>query len=216
MNLIPTSREPSLRRWLLARLMKLINANATGYWYRWKDILLHRYGVPDGFDTQRLEAPCWSCGGTGWWGTDGNGCECCDCVDGVHHVTRTKLWRWQIEGFVFHRPDEARIWNDSELVAIERTVFDDEHNKWHRRIIGRVQHRPTHPALSREAEAWLLLLLGQYRSLSAWMRGAGSSLPSPCWWLPMCAVRSAICFLTSLPARCRRAWWSYKTRDLPF
>lgn len=207
MNLVPTSHEPSLRRWLLAQLMRLINANPTGYWYRWKDILLHLYGVPDGFDTQRLEAPCWTCGGAG---------DCYDCDDGVHHITRTKLWRWQIEGLVFHRPDEARIWNDSELQAIERLAQEGVGAPWRRRIIGRVKHRPTHPALSREAEAWLLLILGQYRTLSAWMRGAGSSLPSPCWWLPMCALRHALFVLTSLPARCRRAWQNYKNRDIPF
>lgn len=207
MNLIPISREPSLRRWILARLMRLINANPTGYWYRWKDILLHLYGEEDGFDTQRLEAPCWTCGGDG---------DCYDCDEGVHHVTRTKLWRWQIEGHVFHRPDEARIYTDDELNAIERWAQEGLGAKWHRRIIGRVAHRPTPPALSREAEAWLLLILGQYRSLGRWLQGAGSSHLAPCWWLPFSAVRAALLTLRSIPAQCRRVWMNYQSRDIPF
>jgi len=202
MNLIPTSREPSLRRWILAWLMRLINANPTGYWYQWKDALLHWYGEKDGFDTQWIEALCWTCGGEG---------DCWDCDEGVHHVTRTRLWRWQIEGHVFHRPGDTKIWNDSELSALELTVPG-----WHRRIIGRVTHRPTPPALSREAEAWLLLLLGQYRSLGRWLQGAESSHLAPCWWLPFSAVRAALFTLRSIPAQCRRAWRNYQNHDIPF
>lgn len=209
MNLIPTTKEPSLRRWLLAQLMRLINANPTGYWYRWKDILLHLYGEEDGFDTQRLEAPCWTCGGAG---------DCYDCDEGIHHVTRTKLWRWTIEGFVFHRPDEAKIYTDSELNAIERWAQEGLGAPWHSRIIGRVRHRPTPACVSREAEAWLLLMLGRYKTLGQWFGGAGSSHLKPCAWLPLSAIRALVITLKHLPANCRRAWRHIQNRksDIPF
>ena len=158
MNLIPTlseQPEPSLRRWLLAQLMRLVNANPPPRWYDHdKPILLHYYGRADGYDLQRIEALCWSCGGKG---TDDCG-ECFDCVNGIHHVTRMKLDRYVIEGVVFHQLG-GKIWDDATL---QEWSEEPGFRRW---ITGRVKHRPTPLAVSLEAHAWIALLTGHYRAV---------------------------------------------------
>lgn len=205
MNLMPTSRQPALRRQLLARLMRLANANSAGPWYQWKDILLATYAEGDGFDSQRYEAPCWHCDSNGWVGDSDSGYECDHCNDGVHHITRTLLSRHSIDGHVFHRPMQT-LANDESL------SYAEESPQFRRRITGLVKHRETSWEASREAEAWILLITGSYRSLWRWLNGAGASLAGP--GLPMNTVQ----WLLHQPDRLRMAWrkWKFRRDDIPF
>ena len=207
MNLIPQGHEPSLRRWLLAHLMRIANRNGHPQWYAWKTRLLECYAVADGFDTQRYEAPCWSCGGSG---VDEVG-ECQDCTDGVHHVTRTVLHRFVIEGLVFHQITRNRIWDDGELEAFE------EHPAWKNRTTTKKHSKETTQAASMEAEAWILLLCGGYRALWRWLNGAGPCYAFPGY--PLGTLRWLIVRtrqLRFLPQRLRNAWRWWQARDLPF
>jgi hypothetical protein len=199
MNLIPfvsEQPEPSLRRSVLGWLMRLVNRNPHRLWYVWKSRLLLFYGAEDGFDTQRYEAPCWTCGGSG---ADDYG-SCDDCYEGVHHVTRTMLRRHVVEGMLFHQVVETgRIWDDAALEELEAL------EAWHRRLTGRVRHRATSERVSREAEAWMLLVLGQYRGLWQWLNGAGVQWQEHVG-LPMVTLR----FVLTRPKLWRRRlsqWW---------
>lgn len=207
MNIIPQGSQPSIRRWMLAQLMRIANRNGHPQWYAWKTILLDCYATPDGFDTQRYEAPCWSCGGSG---VDEIG-ECFDCNDGVHHVTRTVLYRYVIEGLVFHQIGRGRIYHDEELEAFE------ELPEWHRRITTTKGPKGTSQAASMEAEAWILLLCGGYKTLWKWLNGAG--LCYTFFGYPLGSVRWLIVHTRQLrfvPQRLRNMWMCWKNRDIPF
>mgnify|MGYP000140150340 FL=1 len=210
MNLVPSIDQqpaPSLRRWILAQLMRIANRNGHPMWYAMKTRLLGFYAAPDGFDTQRYEAPCWSCGGSG---VDEIG-ECQDCSDGVHHVTRTLLHRFVIEGLVFHQIGRVRIYHDDELEAFEDVP------KWRKRITTTKGPKGTSQAASMEAEAWILLLCGGYRALWKWLNGAGlcyAFAGYPLGTLRWLIVRTRQ--LRFLPQRLRNAWIRWQTRDVPF
>ena len=210
MNIVPSIRQqpaPSLRRWILAQLMRIANRNGHPQWYAWKTRLLDFYATPDGFDTQRYEAPCWSCGGSG---VDEIG-ECQDCSDGVHHVTRTLLHRFVIEGLVFHQIGRVRIYHDEELEAFEDLPG------WQRRIMTTKGPKGTSQAASMEAEAWILLLCGGYKTLWHFLNGAG--LCYTFFGYPLGSLRWLIVRtrrLQFLPQRMRNAWMRWQTRDVPF
>lgn len=208
MNLIPQGTEPSLRRCILAALMRIANRNGHPQWYAWKTRLLECYAERDGFDTQRYEAPCWTCGGAGG---DGMG-ECWDCTGGVHHVTRTVLTRYVIEGYVFHQVNHySRPMNDLELCAMENCPG------FRGRLTGKKSSKGTSQAASMEAEAWILLLCGGYRTLWRWLCGSG--LAYSFYGYPLGTIRALIMAakrVTLLPRRVRNAWWQWRNRDLPF
>jgi hypothetical protein len=207
MNLIPQGTTPSLRRCILAALMRIANRNGHPQWYAWKTRLLECYAERDGFDTQRYEAPCWTCGGTG---VDDMG-ECFDCNEGVHHVTRTVLTRYVIEGYVFHQLNRTRIDTDEDLDAIEHA------DGWRNRLTGKKSSKGTSQAASMEAEAWILLLCGGYRTLWRWLCGSG--LAYSFYGYPLGTIRALIMAakrVPLLPQRLRNAWWQWKNRDLPF
>lgn len=211
MNLIPSIEQqpaPSFRRWILAQLMRIANRNGHPQWYAWKTKLLQFYATRDGFDTQRYEAPCWNCVG----GTDYTGNECWSCNAGVHHITRTVLNRFIIEGLVFHQIAGYRVENDNALCRFE-TLPD-----WRKRITTLKRSKGTSVAASMEAEAWILLLCGGYRALWKWLNGDGLSTYAfagyPLGTLRWLIVRTRQ--LRLLPQRLRNAWIRWQTRDLPF
>lgn len=207
MNLIPQGTEPSLRRCILAALMRIANRNGHPQWHAWKTRLLECYATRDGFDTQRYEAPCWTCGGAG--GDDMG--ECWDCNDGVHHITRTVLTRHVIEGYVFHQINRQRLYTDEDLDTVEQV------DGWRRRLTGRKSSKGTSIAASMEAEAWILLLCGGYRNLWRWLGGSGLSYSF--YGYPLGTVRSLIMAgkrIFRLPVRLRYAWLCWRNRHVPF
>lgn len=151
--LISESRLPSLRRALLARLMRLANSNPCRIrWYPLKDKLCYHFGQADGYDVQEIQAECWHC----VKGIDHTGNECYSCNNGVHHITRTALQRYVIEGFVFHRP-LAKIDSKEEFIELSREAETV--------ILRRITHRYVNPAASREALLWIYLIMcGEGRS----------------------------------------------------
>lgn len=210
MNLIPSpakQSEPSFRRWLLAQLMRIANRNGHPRWYACKTRLLAFYASPDGFDTQRYEAPCWNCVG----GTDYTGNECWQCNAGVHHITRTMLHRYVIEGVVFHQIARFRIFYDEELDAIEHL------EGWSgRRITTKKGPGKTSVAASMEAEAWILLLCGGYRALWQWLNGAGLAYRFVGY--PLGTLRWLLTRPREWRYRLHRAWadWRLSRGDVPF
>lgn len=141
------SRLPSLRRALLAHLMRVANSNPCRHrWYPIKDTLCWAFALDDGYDVQEIHAECWHCVN----GIDYTGNECYSCNAGVHHITRTALRRFVIEGFVFHRP-LWRIESKEEFIELSREAKTV--------IRHRITHRPRSEAASREAFFWILLLM---------------------------------------------------------
>lgn len=151
--LISESRLPSLRRAVLARLMRLANSNPCRIrWYPLKDKLCYHFGQADGYDVQEIQAECWHC----VKGICADGNECWSCNDGVHHITRTALLRYVIEGHIFHRP-LARIDSKEEFIELSREAETV--------ILRRITHRPVSEAASREALLWIYLIMwGEGRS----------------------------------------------------
>ena len=136
---------PSLRLGLLGWLMHVANASrAQGDdWYSLKNELLARYGVADGYDTQRIEATCHDCLGHG----------CRRCSNGVHHITRTMLNRWTLQGYHFHTLGRTKLTED-ELEVLRAA------NPLHTHYTTHVQHGPgINEKASREAFLWLVLLI---------------------------------------------------------
>lgn len=131
-----TTHIPSLRRWLLGAVMHLANHNSDDVWYRLKKSLLLKYGQQEGYAVQTVKAGCWVC--------DGTGCSRCD--NGVHHITRTKLRIWNVEGWIFHTP-EASFYSqhafDLAAVGAQEVIKD---RIWKR-----------HSRADNEAMLWLLL-----------------------------------------------------------
>lgn len=153
MNLIPTPAKqplPSLRRTLLAHLCRIANANRNPWWYHIKDHLLQTYAVRDGYDVQRIEANCHTCYGTGQ--TEHG--ECWNCTDGIHHVVRYILLRWNFEGITFHRPG-------TKLVSEQH--FEHARAGAQNVFTSRLAHRDISPATSQEARLWILILTGIYK-----------------------------------------------------
>lgn len=77
----------------------LILANAGFYsekklFYRIKDQILERFGIPDGYDLQIIEHYCYAC--------DGLGCFRCD--KGVWDRKKWYLLRYKLGSHVFHQP----------------------------------------------------------------------------------------------------------------
>ena len=151
--LISESPLPSLRRAVLARLVRLANSNPCRFrWYPLKEKLCFHFAQANGYDVQEIHAECWHC----VKGTLPCGNECWSCNDGIHHITRTALQRYNIEGHIFHRP-LARI--DSKQTFVE--LSHDAQTV----ITHRITHRPVSPAASREALLWIYLIMwGENRS----------------------------------------------------
>lgn len=104
-NLFAPQRWPLQVR-LIARLLWL--ANCEPWWaikhrfYAMKQRIVERWGVRDGLDYQEIVKPCWSCEGTGGLWEPG-GCYKCQ-GDGIYARFWVALERWQLAGYVFHRP----------------------------------------------------------------------------------------------------------------
>lgn len=150
MNLIPTLAQqpgPSLRRCLLGWLMRIANRHPLHRWYDNKNLLLCHYGENDGFDLQTVHATCWTCGG------DEDGCQDCDYC-GIHHTTRTILWRRIVGTCVFHTPGST--WKPSLAPFLEAA------DGFRANLHGRITHRPTDHRAAREAIGAILLLCGCY------------------------------------------------------
>lgn len=78
--------------------LRLANAGAYCHkreFYQVKDHLLEQYGVPDGYDLQIIEDPCYNCNGTGCW----------RCDKGVWARRTFYLLRFRIGSHVFHKPE---------------------------------------------------------------------------------------------------------------
>lgn len=161
MNLFPHDlTTPSLRLTLLARIMQVANARPefmSDQWYSLKTRLIKRFGSPDGYDTQRLEASCHECAGTG---KDLLGHTCRRCDNGVHHITRTLLSRWKIQDTVFHQIEKSKL-TEAELANIR-----SHHPALHHHFTARIIHPPGFGAkASREALLWLTLSFDGVRAL---------------------------------------------------
>lgn len=198
--LISESRLPSLRRTVLARLMRLANSNPCRIrWYPIKDKLCYLFGQADGYDVQEIQAECWHC----VKGICADGNECWSCNDGVHHITRTALLRYVIEGHVFHRP-LARIDSKEEFIELSREAETV--------ILRRITHRPVSEAASREALLWIYLIMwGEGRSWQhLWMelrKGPTYNTFSP--FLPLLTIATLIQYHS------RRAY-AYRLKNLLF
>ncbi|MBN8422882.1 MAG: hypothetical protein J0L73_28495 [Verrucomicrobia bacterium] len=151
----PTIHEqqaPSLRRALLAHLMRVANSNPCRQrWYPLKDKLCWHFGLLDGYDVQEVRAPCWRC--TDGYTEEG---ECGYCHEGVHHITRTALARFDVEGLIFHRPS-YKIESKAEFQELSTGAVQV--------LRHRITHRPRSEAASREAMLWIyLIFFGHARS----------------------------------------------------
>ncbi len=136
---LPPHHIPSLRRWLLGALMSIANRQREPSWYQLKAKLLPRFGMEVGYDLQIVKNKCWNCDGTG----------CRRCSSGVYSITRTKLQRWSVGGWVMHTPVKTIHF---------REEFDALTPGAHSVIHHRIRHWGTLPKLSPELQLWFLLL----------------------------------------------------------
>lgn len=134
---------------LRVRLLHLANARPPMLrteFYALKDRLLNRYGLPTGYEWQRIEKACW-----GPWGSDG--CEGSDCPrcggTGVFETVWCELRRWEWAGYRFFQPTGRRKWN-APLEPVN--------------IVGRIDHAD-YGLKSAEAALWLYLFCGEWRLL---------------------------------------------------
>lgn len=209
----PTIHEqqaPSLRRTVLAHLMRVANSNPCRQrWYPLKDKLCWHFGLDDGYDVQEVRAECWRC-------TDGyteEGYECGYCNEGIHHITRTKLTRFNIEGIIFHRPS-AKISCEAEFQFLSTGAVNV--------LTRRITHRPRSEAASRESLLWIyLIFFGHARSWKILLSELRTGPTYPFHlFRPLLGLSSLIqwtlCHLSPHPYR--RWWFAFKNRhnDIPF
>lgn len=85
----------------------LCNCSTFSYkqsFYAFKARFLHRFGTPDGWDEQRINHECWTCGGTGLF--EGHStCRRCD-GEGIYRTSFVWLARYELAGRIYHIPDE--------------------------------------------------------------------------------------------------------------
>ncbi|WP_395736303.1 hypothetical protein [Prosthecobacter sp.] len=184
--------------------MQAANSNGDADWYRLKTILLHRYGrreVNSGYDLQRIEAECWTCGGSG----DYHSATCRSCAGfGIHHVTRTVLGRWWVEDTLFHQIQERSISQSrlQELKPGARNFFTE-----------RMPRREIDPRTSREAHLWLLVLtvpqLGSELLWEALWRGGCYCTPG---LRPMCQLQRFVFWLRMFPKALEKRLEACKAR----
>ena len=191
---------PSLRRWLLSRLMAMANANPSHDWYTLKSILLLVYGRRDitGYDLQRIEAECYRCEGSG----------CRHCVDGIHHITRTVLERWFIEDRLFHQLHLTRLTeNQFERYKPQAKTF----------FTSRVQRRRVSPRLSGEAFLWLLLYVAPDIGWHPFWKSVLRPVSMYCTPGPYPLLHlQRLCFnLRFFPSTLHRIWDRLRTRLYP-
>ena len=181
---------PSLRRWLLARLMAIANANPTRDWYAIKSILLLIYGNMDktGYDLQRIEAECYRCEGEG----------CSYCSDGIHHITRTVLERWFIEDRLFHQ---------LYLTRLTEGQFERYKSSAKTLLTARVRHRSIDERTSREASLWLLLYVAPDIGWKPFWKtlNSGGCHCTP-GFRPLIQIQRALFTLRFAPSRITRTW----------
>ena len=87
-------------------------ANAGSYYdktlnfYPFKARFLKRFGNCDGWDSQEVDHLCWTCDGTGSFGSGLNAQTCRSCGgDGVHHTNFHWLHRYELGGRIYHVPE---------------------------------------------------------------------------------------------------------------
>lgn len=122
--------------------------------YALKELLLKRFGAPDGFDVQYIRLECWDCDGTGKLYMDGiNFGEpariyigpCRRCTNGAYREFWVRLERHTLGKYLFHIPKE-RYSHDPGLTT-QRPVIE-----------GHVKHHNYPSHLPFEAALWLFLV----------------------------------------------------------
>lgn len=112
--------------------------------YAMKEQILRRFGTLCALDTQHIVKPCWGCDGRGRrpnrWGVPD---VCGRCWgSGIFHERFVLLERWNLGGWIFHRPAcDLPASTDRASVTIR----------------GRIEHY-SYGAWSKEAQCWLALL----------------------------------------------------------
>lgn len=176
--------------------------------YRFKDRFLMIFGIPDGYDLQRLKLECNGCDGTGRWGRwrsdGGEFCRRCN-GSGVFEWRHVKLVRYDVQGLTFHRPEWISGDTFAELSAGAQTMFT-----------APIEHWKATATDARLACCWLMLrfdrkaLRGYLRAWIAtawfnWMHYSDGRLR------PVQRIAWAV---SSVLARARRMW--RREAELPF
>ena len=76
----------------------------SGEFYQFKDRFLRRFAKPAGWDQQTIEKECWTCGGSGMF-TPHEKCRSCD-GSGIYRSATIWLSRWDLEGHIYHKPND--------------------------------------------------------------------------------------------------------------
>ena len=81
---------------------RIANRAGGAEFYRFKSRMLQRFGTMVGYDEQTIQKICWSCDGSGvHW----RGGQCFSCAGTGIYGTRTHyLQRWEMQGDVYHIP----------------------------------------------------------------------------------------------------------------
>jgi hypothetical protein len=83
---------------------QLANANPPRGFYPFKERFLKRFATQDGYDSQTIHHPCWTCDGTGIYSPK-ESCRACG-GNGVHHTSSHWLQRWDLAGKIYYKPVE--------------------------------------------------------------------------------------------------------------
>jgi hypothetical protein len=132
-----TPSPPPLSTRVIGRLLHIANGRPPiddddrYLFYTMKDRILARHGVIIGTDIQRIVLKCRVCDGTGLWHYwephRADTCERC-WGSGVYRTDFHRLERWQLAGFIFHRPigridghvDDADVTIDGKITHAPR------------------------------------------------------------------------------------------------
>lgn len=89
---------------------RLANSNPPSGFYAFKERFLKRFATFDGFDLQKIERECHSCGATGFY-EKGRICHRCD-GSGVYDIVEHWLARYQFGDAIYHKPmDHADVYH---------------------------------------------------------------------------------------------------------
>ncbi|MDE2020029.1 MAG: hypothetical protein KGJ13_06825 [Patescibacteria group bacterium] len=134
------------------------NANPQNGFYPFKTRFLKRFAVRDGYDLQRVDKECFTCGGSGMY-TEKEECRHCG-GSGIHHTNEHWLERWDLQGTVYHVPRE-----NVEVYLENEHKYPDPKNEIH----GVIQKgiKGSVPS-SQEAHRAFIRLLVRYEPVNFW------------------------------------------------
>lgn len=177
------------------------------YFYKIKNMLISKYGVPDGADVQSFEGKkCFACYGSGIWQSQYSNYSdfCNNCYSGWYkRPCRVELLRFKIGKYTFHQIGEKWYYKKNVVMPGDIEGFMDKVTSKHC-----------------DFARTILFLIYEKDFIKRWWKDAGIGWRMQ-WWRPSnwaynIAYLAKHDFKTSIPVEnfIKRLWWLWELEPM--